>query len=309
MTYNPQIIAQILSTQSVYISRIYGQMFYFTDLRQIWYDTQDNNRIFASDIVILNYERDRNNFIPDPVKDFPTEIGYESNSTLLLDYSMVYVIETNCLYKYQNGIWTIIYGVYGSTTVAQTYLPDGTIKVVVPDDVTTNGILNDGSVVVRDNNKMICGLLKSDGYTFNILGLIGGQINIDPSGSPVNEGCLQVNQNMTNINGDLVIFGDIKKAPKEDWNKQYRLVTEDISILSNTTLAKGSTLIKGSKFNKVTYDKDTVLTEDLTYDTTDNTNVGLIVKGSKLYKNSIVNDSPLKPPFVFDTEAMNITSI
>mgnify|MGYP006964163315 CR=1 FL=1 len=110
-------------------------------------------------------------------------------------------------------------------------MPNGDIVAVNADDVTTNGILGDGSVIVRDFNKMICGQLQSDGYTFNIKGLIGEQINIDPSGTVAGEGCLQINVNSpTCINNDLVIFGNLNIANKADWYKQYRLITQDISI-------------------------------------------------------------------------------
>lgn len=303
MVYNPRIISQLLSTQVGYINRSYGQMFYYTDLNQIWYDTQDNNRVQATDIVILQFERQRNNFVPSRARDFATEPGFQSTSTLLLDYSVVYVIETNCLYLFQRNTWQTIYGVYGSTVVGQTYLPNGMIKNVVADDVSTNGILNDGSVVVRDNNRMICGLLRSDGYTFDIQSLIGGCINLDPSGVSSGDGCLQLNSNPgsdsqgdANLNANLVVFGNISTVSPAEWDKQYRLVTENIKITSNTTIKAGSLLKSGSILGADNYTEDTVLTADITATS------GMIVQLSKLYINSVINNMLLQPPFLFDID-------
>ena len=39
-------------------------MFYYTDQNQIWYDVQDNHRILVTDITILQFERQRNNYVP-----------------------------------------------------------------------------------------------------------------------------------------------------------------------------------------------------------------------------------------------------
>lgn len=287
MIYNPTTILKCLSTQATYIKRQYRQMFYYTDKREIWYDTQNNARLFASDITILVTEKERNNYIP------------ERNNLDNISVVYVYVVETNALYQYNlsSRTWTTIYGTYGSTTVAQTYLPNGNSVIINADDVTTNGILNDGSVVIRDNNKMICGLLQSNGYTMNIKGLIGGQINIDPSDIVCGDGCLQINSdNSLNINNDLTVFGSINIANRSDWNKQYRLITEDINITNNTTIAKGSTIATNSELNGFKYGYDTKLTEDLVVNGS-----GLITTGSKIYINSIINNEVLKPPYLFDT--------
>lgn len=309
MVYNPTVIAQILSTQSNYIDKVYGQMLYFTDQNQIWIDTKNGGRVLAADIVILNYERERANYIPNPRSSFPSEPGSEIPSTVL-NYVIVYVVETNCLYKYQQGVWNILYGIYGSTTVAQTYLPDGTIREVKPDDVTTNGILNDGSVVIRDNNKMICGQIRSDGYALYLRSLIGGCINNDPSGYDLGNGCLQLTADpgatietqtsKANLNSNLYVFGSIKQVPSYYWYKQYRLATEDITINDNTTVVAGSTVTAGSKLGDTSYSVDTVLEESVTTDT------GVLATGSKLYKNSIINNQVLVPPFAFDVDDTEI---
>lgn len=291
MIYNPTVILRCLSSQAVYFKINYGQMFYYSDLNQIWYDTQDNSRVLANDIVILQFERERNNYVPSNIYElYPIETpnGY------LQDYTIVYVIETNSLYRYYHNSWTTIYGKYGQKSVAQTYLPDGTVKIIVPDDVTTNGILNDGSVVIRDNNKMICGVISSDGYTLNARGLIGGCINIDPSGTMVGDGCLQVTNSQTNLNSNLVIFGTLKIVDPSYWNKQYRLITEEISINTNTQIEAGSTIKANSILGDTTYSQDTILTESV------NCTSGRITINSKIYINSIINNQPLQPPYLFD---------
>lgn len=298
MVYNPEVILKCLSTQASYINKKLGQMFYFTDKSQLWVDTQNGNRILATDVYILFYERERNNFIPNNTSTFATEPDALTDSQRLLDYAYVYVSETNSLYQYsyKSKTWSILYGKYGQVTVAQTYYPNGESVIVSADDVTTNGILNDGSVVVRDGNKMICGMARSDGYTLDILSLIGGQINLEPSGNTRDNGCLQLNSEIEDayLNNNLVIFGDIKTTNKNNWNKQYRLVTQDIIINSSTTIKSGSTIKAGSSLGDERYNVDTKLTNEIT------TNTGLIITGSKLYKNSIINNSILKPPFLFD---------
>lgn len=301
MLYNPSVIIKCLSTQATYISKKFGQMFYYTDKAQLYADTQNGGRVLANDVYVMSFERDRLNFIPDNKTTMATETDNLSNNQLLLQYCYVYVVETNCLYSYQysSKTWSTIYGIYGSTTVAQTRDVEGNAVIVSSDSVSTNGILGDGSVVIRDANKMICGQLKSDGYTFNIKSLIGGQINIDPSGTEVSDGCLQLNseQRVANLNNDLLVFGSIKQVPKSAWNKQYRLLTDDVKLTSYSLIKAGSTIISGSLINNRTYLDDEILTEDIETDT-----VGLLVMGSKIYKNSVINNVSLKPPFVFDID-------
>lgn len=309
MLYNPLVILQCLSTQAIYINKVYRQMFYFTDKGQVYVDTQDRGRILATDIFVLDYERERTNYIPDNRSTMATEPDALTNDQLYSDFIYVYVVETNCLYVYYyaSKTWQIIYGKYGVTTVAQTYLPNGDAVIVNSDDVTTNGILNDGSVVIRDNNKMVCGLAKSDGYVLYIHSLVGGQINLEPSSTPSGNGCLQLNSETydANLNNNLVVFGNIKTTNKENWNKQYRLVTEDLTIIATSIIKKGSTILAGSTLGDVKYDSTTKLTEDVTVSN------GLIISGSKIYINSSINGDLLKPPYLFDLDiedTQNVTS-
>lgn len=310
MIYNPDTIIQCLSTQSPYINIVPNRLLYYTDTNQLYYDSTDKIRTIADDIIIIQHEYERNNYIPDNKAYFISDDDspYFVNNQ---DYTIVYVVESNSLYRYQAGTWTTIYGVYGRTTVAQTYYPDGDIVTVDADDVTTNGILNDGSVVVRDGNKMICGLLRSDGYVFDINSLIGGQLNLSPSGKTDDGGTLSLNSNITTgdlgniafLNGDLIIFGNIYRAPAEDWNKQYRLITEDIQIIANTLIKAGSTIKAGSVLEAEKYTEDKVLTIDL------EVSAGKIATGSKIYKDSVINNETLKPPFLFDIDRSKLNSV
>lgn len=308
MDYNPIIILKCLSTQATYINKLYGQMFYYTDKGEIWYDTQLKSRIQAKDIFIVSTEKERVNTI------FSNNIVYYNNNMSKPSvtpinantYTYVYVIETNSLYSYNyaSNSWLILYGVYGSTTVAQTYLPDGNAVIINADDVSTNGILNDGSVVIRDKNKMICGLLLSDGYSFYIKSLIGQQINLDPSGNLVSNGCLQLNAgDSANLNGDLTVFGSLKITNKENWDKQFKLLQENVSIVSYTLIKKGSTIKAGSNIDGKSYPGDEILNEDITTSQT-----GVIALGSKIYINSIINNTPLVPPYLFDLTINDVVS-
>lgn len=309
MEYSPNIIIKCLSTQAIYINRAPNQMFYFTDKGQVWYDTQNGNRLQAQDILIINYERERNNYIPDNRSSFATELDTLTNDQNLLNYVYAYVVETNCLYKYTyvNRTWQTIYGVYGTTVVAQTYTPEGDALVINADDVTVNGILGDGSVIVRDANRMVCGQFRSDGYTLSLKSLIGGQINLEPSGSDISDGCLQLNAQVgsfgANLNGNLVVFGSIKTTPKTNWAKQYRLVTQDIKIISNSVIKTGSLMKAGSILGETRYEEDTNLTEDTTV------NSGMVVVNSKLYIGSSINNETVKPPYLFDIGETDVFSI
>lgn len=312
MIYNPTSITKCLSSQGIYYAIKYGQMFYYSDTNTVWYDTQTSTREVATDIIILQFERQRNNYVPEPSLNL---IGNQSilntpYASTEQDYNVVYVIETNCLYKYKQGVWTTLYGKYGQKTVAQTYLPNGLARTIVADDVTTNGILNDGSVVVRDNNKMICGIFNSDGYTLNVKSLIGGCMNLDPSGTAYGDGCLQLNSNpgqneqpQANLNADLVVFGNLRTIAPENWNKQYRLVTQEISITSTTQIMQGSTVKSGSKLGSTTYNSDTILSQTVSC------TEGKLVIGSKIYINSVINGQALQPPYLFDVESVQFNFV
>ena len=307
MLYNPSVIFQCLSTQATYINKVYGQMFYFIDKGQLYVDTQNRGRILATDVYIIDFERERTNFVPDNRSTMATEPNAITNDQIYSDYIYAYVVETNCLYAYyySSKTWQIIYGKYGTTTVAQTYLPNGNAVIINADDVTTNGILNDGSVVIRDTNKMICGLVKSDGYSLYLQSLVGGQINIEPSSTPSGDGCLQLNSETydTNLNNNLIVFGDIKTTDKSNWSKQYRLMIQDVNIISTTTIKQGSTLIAGSSLGDDKYTEDTKLTEDVTVTS------GLILTNSRIYINSTINGVVLTPPYLFDLDDEDVTTL
>lgn len=299
MVYQPSVIVKCLSTQATYIAKKYGQMFYYTDKAQVWYDTQNGGRNLATDVYVLPYERDRANFIPNNMTTLATEYDVLTPTQTMLPFVYVYVVETNSLYQYvySSKVWQVIYGKYGTTVVAQTRTPEGKAVIVYPDDVTTNGILNDGSVVIRDNNKMICGLVKSDGYVLSMQAMIGGQINLNPSGENSGNGCFQINADNRGayLNGDLYVFGKIHTLDASYWNKQYRLLTQDTKISSYTRLKAGSTIKSGSKIGDKNYTEDTKLTEDV------ETNVeGMLTSGCKIYINSVINNLTVKPPFMFD---------
>lgn len=309
MIYQPSNIIKCLSSQAAYINIVANQMLFFTDMTQIFVDTTDNHRIPAEDIIILYHERERNNFIPSNRVTFVSE---QNNVPFFVDnvtYAYVYVIETNSLYKYEQGVWTTLYGKYGKTTVAQTYYPNGNYQEITADDVTTNGILNDGSVVVRDGNKMICGLLRSDGYMLDITGMIGGQININPSGEHAGDGTLSINANtqgqgnITFLNGDLIIFGNIYRAAPEDWAKQYRLITEPVQIVNTTIIKTGSIIKATSILGGTKYTVDERLYTDVEVTT------GVIAKGSKIYKDSVINNQQLQPPFLFDIDKYTLDTL
>ena len=106
-----------------------------------------------------------------------------------------YVWETNVLYLYNNG-WSVIRGRTISDPIAY-YIDSSGISDIDKNQccVDDNGLLKDGSVVVRDPNKIIKGKLYIDQTTNNLVisSFLGGGIQFLPLGNIDERGSLFIN--------------------------------------------------------------------------------------------------------------------
>ena len=283
----PCPVIRMKRSQMVSVNRVYGQIFYATDEGRMYVDTIDGGRVYDPSIVVLRTESERLN-ISHPE-------SYVGNR--------FYVVETNILFKYLNGSWRIERGRL-EREVAQTYYPDGKMVRVYNDDVSNNGILGDGSVVVRDENRTIVGILSATEYSLNVNSLAGCQINLNPSAVHQGKGSLVLNadlysndynNNTALYNGDLYVFGTINKIAPEKWNNRFRVLQEVVLIDSESILKKGSYIEVGSIIGSTEVKSNGItLTEDITITT------GTLTSGTKLSYGSTVNGTSTRPPYVFD---------
>lgn len=135
-----------------------------------------------------------------------------------------YVFETNELWLYNSG-WVLLDGVARPSNGY--YYTDGLIAPTDSDLVVldNNGLLGDGSVCVRDQNRVIKGKLSINATNNNLVisSFLGGGLTFLPDGRMNNPGCLTIlaantytgeldgnGQPVTTGNdGQLVFFGNM----------------------------------------------------------------------------------------------------
>lgn len=120
-------------------------------------------------------------------------------STIPVEGKRYYVWETNELWVYRNG-WKVL---VGGSKPADGYIPVQTtnkyslerVDGVSPD---SNGILGDGSVCVRDKNRIVKGKLYIDNETNNLVfsSFLGGGLSFLPNGVANTNGTLLINPHM-----------------------------------------------------------------------------------------------------------------
>lgn len=302
---NPYPVLRVMSSQISQIEPEYGKIYFVTDMRQLYFDTVDNVRVQVSDVNILASEADRENVTVTLSRGVTDRFSLGSED--FANSRLFYVIETNVLYRLKNNSWSVVRGTAGGRITAQTYYPDGTLVQVYPDDVTTNGILGDGSVVVRDNNRMVCGLIHSNGFSTNLSSFVGNQLVLNPSAIMQGRGTLILNADLINndnssnnnnsalYNGSMYVFGTIKKVEPAYWNNKYRVLQSVTHITATSTLLRGCKILEDSVLGIETVSSTRVLSEDVTIDS------GSLVAGCRLVSGSVINGLSLKPPYVFDT--------
>lgn len=113
---------------------------------------------------------------------------------------LYYVYETNELWIFSSNKWEIVVGnsklSSGYSYSNTSYILTGTSDNQVIDN---NGLLKDGSVVVRDDNRIIKGKLYIDTTDNNLVisSFMGGGITFYPNGYSYSPGTLRINPNTT----------------------------------------------------------------------------------------------------------------
>lgn len=188
-----------------------GNWYATTDSRKLYYDVSNTQRQLI-DVEQIPTEKQR------MYEDFQKTMG-----------RLYYVWESSNLYVWNNR-WEIVCG-NPEYPRAYQYI-DGEIFSVgdMSDDVKGNGILGDGSVVIRDVNRVIKAKISIDETNDNLIisSFLGGGVKILPNGNMEKTGALHLNPTtigedtdglgehyceFDNINGEMYVCYD-----KEHWD-------------------------------------------------------------------------------------------
>lgn len=152
-----------------------GDYYFCTDTRFLYKDTSTGRHKVTC--VVLGTELDRN---------------YNVNP---VDGSMYYVVETNELWLY-NFRWIVI---IGQQRTSSGYYYSGINNILnstsdIQEVLDNNGLIGDGSVVVRDTNRVIKGKIYINQLNNNLVfsSFLGGGIHFLPDGSTNSHGELKI---------------------------------------------------------------------------------------------------------------------
>ena len=188
-------------------------MYMCLDTLQLWYDESESKRVLYAYVGVNTINDLENNIIP--------ELGVT-----------YYCWESNSLWLWMNR-WVCI---YTDSTYPSAYRTDnGYVEEVYLDDqnptiVDNNGLLKDGSVVIRDANRVIKGRLYiSDRYDNLVLSsYLGGGMRILPNGTMSSEGELLIDDaGVSHIRAQWnvlnnEIYVDYSEKPDDDKSKYIR---------------------------------------------------------------------------------------
>lgn len=217
-SYEGRTIYRVSEFDLLSIPKVIGNLYACTDSRRMYEDiSATERRVMAVQMIATEIDRQYN------LK--PTNATY------------YYVWETNELWLYNYG-WELIIGTKtgegNNQYVASTgieYLPNS--GCCNPDN---NGIMGDGSVVVRDSNRVIKGKIYIDAENNELVfsSFLGGGLRFLPSGSVDENGTLDIKNGVLNyygnawIRGSLFTTNDIYVVKESG---QYKVYTEeDFSI-------------------------------------------------------------------------------
>ena len=198
-----------------------GNYYVTTDTKKVFRDV--NNQRLMMNVIMISTENQRlNNTIPNTG-------------------SYYYVWETNVLWTF-NGVWIVVQGSYSYSASGYFYINNGirpTTEEGVMEVIDNNGLLRDGSVVVRTGDRIIKGKLYIDTNTNNLIisSFLGGGIKFTPSGAIDETGTLQIFSASTytgefdgngqpiitnSDNGELVFYGDMYVT---DGTNRFKVLT------------------------------------------------------------------------------------
>lgn len=217
-------------------------MYMCLDTLQLWYDESDSKRVLYAYVGVDTVNDLQNNLIP--------ELG-----------TTYYCWESNSLWLWMNR-WICLYtdGKYPSAYrtdngyIEEVYLSDDQ-----PTIVDNNGLLRDGSVVVRDANRIIKGRLYISDSMDNLVisSYLGGGVRILPNGAFSSDGELYIDDDAkAYIRGEWnvrnhEIYVDYTEKPNEDKN-EYRDSTHRYRVWHEGNLKLSSFDLTGENiYNKI----------------------------------------------------------
>jgi hypothetical protein len=217
-----QTIYQVTENDLLSIAIVKGNIYACRDTRKVYEDMSAVSRL-PLDVTMLDTDNDRLYYIA------PTEMTY------------YYVWETNTIWLYNKG-WNLIVGTDTTNNVA--YYNDNGLNSVSSQFVDTNGLLKDGSVIVRDNNRIIKGKLYIDSSSGNLIvsSFMGGEIDILPNGVTNELGSLTLSRSgLGTFNGKFETLQDMYVKLDDNEYKVYHqgnLQPDTIGIDSNFILSE-----------------------------------------------------------------------
>jgi hypothetical protein len=163
--------------------------------------SQDIDYLIKSNNVVIWTESDKNAYYCTDIQ----KLKMFYNSTTATDFGCIivatealrkaimypvesayyYTVDSNCLYQYIKGLWTEV--IITKLTSFTAYRLDDEQRKLIGEGANlldNNGLLHNGTVVVRDSNKLIKGTLsinESDN-SLDIVTTFGGDINLYPGG-------------------------------------------------------------------------------------------------------------------------------
>lgn len=205
-----------------------GQYYFTTDARIMYYDSESSkSRVIIRNLIIIPTEKQR---------------MYDETYSKIYG-TLYYVFESSNLYVWNNK-WVMVKG-NPDYPVAYQYI-DGDIYASddMSADVRGNGLLGDGSVVVRDVNRVIKAQIYIDEKNDNLVisSFLGGGIKLLPNGNMEKTGALYLNpttagtatdglgehyNEFNNINGEMYVkyepeLYEEDKLINRYWNDQHK---------------------------------------------------------------------------------------
>lgn len=212
-SYEGRTIYRVNEFDLLSIPKVAGNLYACTDSRRMYEDISATERRVMS-VQMIATEVDRQYNLR------PTNATY------------YYVWETNELWLYHYG-WELIIG--NKTDETNQYVGSTGISYVKNSGCcqsNNNGILGDGSVVVRDSNRVIKGKIYIDEENNELVfsSFLGGGLRFLPSGSFDEDGSLDISDGVLNYQGDAWIKGNLFTTDdiyvvKE--SGQYKVYTEE----------------------------------------------------------------------------------
>lgn len=214
-----------------------------TDSRKMYKDTSRNTRELLK-VTMIDTEIDR---------------VYNTRPVNGVTY---YVWETNELWTY-NGGWVIRIGEIQSRSSGYYYKDSDIFATDDPNQnaiIDNNGLLKDGSVVIRDINRVIKGRLYIDGTNNNLVisSFLGGGIRLLPNGYMDALGSLLINPNtlveyVNTETGDKISSEEYEKlsdTQKEEYEEVITTVNDGYAIYRGEWNTTDDMYVNTDKYNQ-----------------------------------------------------------